>query len=147
MYNKKFQNRFLKKKALKDDDEPLVIEYVPSDDEWMVGEDVVEGTSTNVDMSQPSGSHQVGEKRKRNTKRKEEKKREIVVAGLIKSAAPLAVGTDTFARRRRLQLQSDTVVVVALVRRSRYFCSSTLLPLLVNAVTFTRRHRLQLPVS
>ncbi|KAK1588354.1 hypothetical protein Q3G72_022429 [Acer saccharum] len=78
--------------------------------------------------------------------RKEEKKREIVVAGLIESAAPLAVGTDAFARRRRLQLQSDTVVVVALVRRSRCFCSSTLLPLLVNAVTFTRRHCLQLPV-
>ena len=67
MYNKKLQNRFLKKKALTDDDEPLVTEYVPSDDEWMVGEDVVEGTSTDVDMSQPSGSHQVGEKRKRNT--------------------------------------------------------------------------------
>ncbi|KAK0577829.1 hypothetical protein LWI29_000872 [Acer saccharum] len=67
MYNKKLQNRFLKKKALKDDDEPLVTEYVPSDDEWMVGEDVVEGTSTDVDMSQPSGSRQVGEKRKRNT--------------------------------------------------------------------------------
>ncbi|KAK0595776.1 hypothetical protein LWI29_009861 [Acer saccharum] len=61
------QNIFLKKKALKDDDKPLVNEYVPSDDEWMVGEDVVEGTSTDVDMSQPSGSHQVGEKRKRNT--------------------------------------------------------------------------------
>ena len=67
MYNKKLQNRFFKKKALKDDDESLVSEYVPSDDEWMVGEDVVEGPSTNVDMSQPSGSHQVGEKRKRNT--------------------------------------------------------------------------------
>ena len=65
MYNKKLQNWFLKKRALKDDDEPLVCEYVPSDDEWMVGEDVVEGPSTDVDMSQPSGSHQVGEKREK----------------------------------------------------------------------------------
>ena len=61
------QNRFFKKKALKDDDEPLVSEYMPSDDEWMVREDVVEGPSTDVDMSQSSGSHQVKEKRKRNT--------------------------------------------------------------------------------
>ena len=67
MYNKRLQNKFLKKKALKDDDEPLVSEYVPSDDEWMVEGDVVEGTSVDVDMSQPSGSHQLGEKRKRNT--------------------------------------------------------------------------------
>ena len=67
MYNKRLQYKFLKKKALKDDDDPLVSEDVPSDNEWMVDEDVIGGTSTDVDMSQPSGSQQVGGKRKRNT--------------------------------------------------------------------------------
>ncbi|KAK0584363.1 hypothetical protein LWI29_012004 [Acer saccharum] len=59
MYNKRLQHKFLTKQALKDDEDPLIMEDVPSDDEWMVDQD--------VDMSQPSGSHQVVEKRKRNT--------------------------------------------------------------------------------
>ena len=45
IYNKRLQHKFLKKNALKDDEDPLVNEDVPSDDEWMVEEDVVGGTS------------------------------------------------------------------------------------------------------
>ena len=45
----------------------MIDEYVPSDDEWMVEGDEVEGTTINVDMSQPSGSQEGGVKRKRNT--------------------------------------------------------------------------------
>ncbi|KAK2637135.1 hypothetical protein Ddye_031927 [Dipteronia dyeriana] len=67
MYNKRLQHKYLKKKALKDDEDPLVREDVPSDDEWIVDTDVVGGTSTDVDMTQPSGSQQVGGKRNRNT--------------------------------------------------------------------------------
>ncbi|KAK3198781.1 hypothetical protein Dsin_022196 [Dipteronia sinensis] len=44
-------HKFLRKKTLKDDEDPLVSEYVPSNDEWMVEEDVIEGTSADVDMS------------------------------------------------------------------------------------------------
>ena len=67
MYNRRLQHKFLKKKALKDDEDPLIDEYVPLDDEWMVEGDEVGGTTTNVDMSQPSGSQEGGVKRKRNT--------------------------------------------------------------------------------
>ncbi|KAK2634609.1 hypothetical protein Ddye_029401 [Dipteronia dyeriana] len=68
MYNKRLQHRYLKKKALKDDEDPLVREDMPLDDEWIVDNDVVGGTSMDVDMSEPSGYQQVGGKRKRNTK-------------------------------------------------------------------------------
>ncbi|KAK3211889.1 hypothetical protein Dsin_016595 [Dipteronia sinensis] len=67
MYNTRLKHIFLKKQALKDDEDPLVCEDVPSDDEWIVEQDAVGETSTNVDMSEPSGSQQVGEKRRRNT--------------------------------------------------------------------------------
>ena len=59
MYNKSLQHKLLKKKALKDDEDPLVHEDVPSDDEWMVDKDVVGGMSIDVDMSQSSGSQQL----------------------------------------------------------------------------------------
>ncbi|KAK3211304.1 hypothetical protein Dsin_016010 [Dipteronia sinensis] len=61
MYNKRLQYKFLKKKTLKDNDDPLVSEDLSSDDDPLVEEDVVEGTSTDVDISQPSGSQQVDE--------------------------------------------------------------------------------------
>ncbi|KAK2663344.1 hypothetical protein Ddye_001918 [Dipteronia dyeriana] len=56
------RHKYLKKKTLKDDEDPLVREDVSSDDEWIVDNDAVGGPSTDVDMSQ-----QVGGKRKRNT--------------------------------------------------------------------------------
>ncbi|KAK0603225.1 hypothetical protein LWI29_002651 [Acer saccharum] len=58
---------YTKKQTIKDGEDPLVCEDVPSDDEWMVEQDVVGETSTNVDMSEPSESLQVGEKKRRNT--------------------------------------------------------------------------------
>ncbi|KAK2646674.1 hypothetical protein Ddye_021869 [Dipteronia dyeriana] len=64
MYNRRLQHKFIKRQALKDDEDPLVSEDVPSDDEWLVIEDV---PSADVDMNQPSGSQQVPGKRKRNT--------------------------------------------------------------------------------
>ncbi|KAK3193544.1 hypothetical protein Dsin_024854 [Dipteronia sinensis] len=48
--------KFLKKHAINDDEDPLVSDDVPSDDERLVGEDYVGKTSTDVDMSQPNGS-------------------------------------------------------------------------------------------
>ncbi|KAK2658481.1 hypothetical protein Ddye_005014 [Dipteronia dyeriana] len=66
MYNRRLQHKFIKRQALKDDEDPLVSEDVPSDDEWLVTEDV---PSADVDMSQPSGSQQVPRKRKRNTRK------------------------------------------------------------------------------
>lgn len=37
MYNKKLKDRHLKHKALKEDDDPLILENVSSDDDWVVG--------------------------------------------------------------------------------------------------------------
>ncbi|KAK0603139.1 hypothetical protein LWI29_001783 [Acer saccharum] len=79
MYNKKLQHKFLRKQGRKDDEDPLVSDVLPSDDEWVVEEDSSGQKSTNglsgviddipesVDMSQHSGNRQVGQKRKRNT--------------------------------------------------------------------------------
>lgn len=39
MYNKKLKTKFLRKKALKEDEDPLVIDHLPSDDEWVAGQD------------------------------------------------------------------------------------------------------------
>lgn len=35
MYNKKLRFGFLKKQSRKDEDDPLIVEDVPSDDEWV----------------------------------------------------------------------------------------------------------------
>ena len=35
MYNKKLKQRFQKKKTLKDEEDPLSVEDIPSDDEWV----------------------------------------------------------------------------------------------------------------
>ena len=43
MYNKKLKDRHIKRKALKEDQDPLVIDQVPSDDKWVVDE----GTNEN----------------------------------------------------------------------------------------------------
>ncbi|KAL5787132.1 hypothetical protein ACOSP7_004081 [Xanthoceras sorbifolium] len=78
MFNKKLQHKFLQKQGLKDDEDPLVSDVIPSDDEWVVAEDYANQKSTNgllgvtdipesVDMNQPSGSRLVGQKRNRNT--------------------------------------------------------------------------------
>ncbi|KAK3211316.1 hypothetical protein Dsin_016022 [Dipteronia sinensis] len=72
MYNTRLKHIFLKKQALKDDEDPLVCEDVPIDDECIVEQDAVGETSTNVDMREPSGSQQVGEKRRRNTMGKQQ---------------------------------------------------------------------------
>lgn len=44
MYNNKLKEKFLKKKALKEEDDPLVVENVCSDDEWIVDPNGVMGT-------------------------------------------------------------------------------------------------------
>lgn len=36
MYNRRLKYNFMKKLSLKDEDDPLIVEDVPSDDEWMV---------------------------------------------------------------------------------------------------------------
>ncbi|KAK2656547.1 hypothetical protein Ddye_009599 [Dipteronia dyeriana] len=72
MYNKRLQHKFIKTQKLKDDEDPLVIEDLPSDDKWMVAEDV---PSKDVDISQPSGSQQVHAKRKRNTSKENDLQR------------------------------------------------------------------------
>ncbi|KAK1552160.1 hypothetical protein Q3G72_011490 [Acer saccharum] len=73
--------------------------------------------------------------------RKEEKKREIVVAGLAESAAPLAVDADALACRRRLSyrltlmlLLPSFVEAAAFARRRHRPCSSTPSPSLVDTV-------------
>ncbi|KAL6495069.1 hypothetical protein OROGR_030751 [Orobanche gracilis] len=38
MYNKRLKSRWLKKTSLKEDDDPLLLDEIPSDDEWMVDE-------------------------------------------------------------------------------------------------------------
>ncbi|CAH1431047.1 unnamed protein product [Lactuca virosa] len=35
MYNKKLKNKFIKKKKLSDEVDPLLVEELPSDDEWV----------------------------------------------------------------------------------------------------------------
>ena len=45
MYNMRLQHKFLKKQSMTEDDDPLVEDEVPSDDEWVVGEENVEETS------------------------------------------------------------------------------------------------------
>jgi len=58
MYNRRLQHRYLRKQALKPDEDPLIItDEVPSDTEWVNDE------SLGVDMSQPSGSRQRNRKR------------------------------------------------------------------------------------
>ena len=37
MFNKKLKDRHLKKKALQQDEDPLIIDELPSDDEWVAG--------------------------------------------------------------------------------------------------------------
>ncbi|KAL6495776.1 hypothetical protein OROGR_030339 [Orobanche gracilis] len=39
LYNKRLKLRWLKKASLKEDDDPLLLDYLPSDDEWIVDED------------------------------------------------------------------------------------------------------------
>ena len=61
MYNRRLQHRYLKKRALKDDEDPLTVnDDVPSDDEWVNDE------LLGVNMSQPSGRLQLTYKRKRS---------------------------------------------------------------------------------
>ena len=43
MYNRKLKYNFMKKLSLKDEEDPLIVEDVPSDDEWMVNPDNEEG--------------------------------------------------------------------------------------------------------
>ena len=39
MYNKRLKDRHLKLKSLKEDEDPLIIDNLPSDDEWLVEQD------------------------------------------------------------------------------------------------------------
>ena len=69
MYNKKLQYKFLKTQSVKEDEDPLVEDEIPSDDEWVVGEEEVEETSSERFVgdvtSQPSGNRPLVGKRKR----------------------------------------------------------------------------------
>ncbi|KAJ9555338.1 hypothetical protein OSB04_009952 [Centaurea solstitialis] len=46
-YNKKLRDRFLKKQSLKEEDDPLIVDEVPSDDEWIANRDDEEDSDNN----------------------------------------------------------------------------------------------------
>ena len=72
MYNKKLKDRHIKRKALKEDQDLLVIDQVPSDDEWVADEGtnenqeyVIEVDDEGDEITQASGSIQPEQRGKR----------------------------------------------------------------------------------
>ncbi|KAK3227109.1 hypothetical protein Dsin_006971 [Dipteronia sinensis] len=56
MYNKKLKDRHLRRKKLKENEDPLVLDRVPSDDEWMVDEaNVNDGRDDDFDFNVVGG--------------------------------------------------------------------------------------------
>ena len=62
MYNMRLKHKYMKKKSLQADDDPLIEDELPSDDEWVAGESFVKKTF----MEQPSGSRAPVQKRRRD---------------------------------------------------------------------------------
>ncbi|KAH6779234.1 hypothetical protein C2S52_010471 [Perilla frutescens var. hirtella] len=68
MYNKKLKHKFLKKQSRKMEDDPLIIEEVPSDDEWLANSNDEEDMA--IDIADMTFEMIEGQKETSNKKRK-----------------------------------------------------------------------------
>lgn len=105
MYNKKLKDRHIKKKALTEEEDPLVVENVPSDNEWIAGgndENISGLTSGNDDMEE-------GERTRGNEKTvggEETNVREITLGGQGTRGTSSKQGSQ---KRKRNTLPSKTM--------------------------------------
>ncbi|KAH6771558.1 hypothetical protein C2S52_016361 [Perilla frutescens var. hirtella] len=68
MYNKKLKRKFLKKRSQKEEDDPLIVEEVPSDDEWIANPNDEEDVA--IDVAEKTIEMMKGEEEASNKKRK-----------------------------------------------------------------------------